>query len=56
VEIVLIGKNRGVLPVDRTGIARFVGSRFILRQRRGGMVNRGFRVDVSGDERDFKRH
>jgi chemotaxis protein CheZ len=46
VEVVLIGKNRGALQVDRLGIARFVGSRFILRQRRAVMVNRGFRADV----------
>jgi hypothetical protein len=54
VEVVLIGKNRGALRVDRPGSAGFVGSRFILRQRRAAMVNRGFRADAPGDERDFK--
>jgi hypothetical protein len=42
VKIVLIGKNRSALCRHRRRGGGFVETRFILRQRRGLMVNRSF--------------
>jgi hypothetical protein len=43
VKNVLIGKNRDGQTAEADFAARFVGSRFILNEARGVMVNRAFR-------------